>query len=73
MKNKIKVLLAAVLAVAGLLSFSMAAEIAPRWSYVTLVDGSIDISSGSTATVSAKGEAFTPGVDNVKLTASLQQ
>lgn len=73
MKKKIKVLLAAVLAIAGLLSFSMAAEIAPRWSYITVVDGTLDISSGGSATVSAKGEAYTQGVDNVKLTASLQQ
>lgn len=73
MKKKIKILLAAVLAIAGLLSFSMAAEIAPRWSYVTAIDGTLGISSNGTASVSAWGDALTKGVDNVELTASLQQ
>ena len=73
MKKKIKVVLAAVLAFAGLLGFATAAEIAPRWSYVTAIDATLTISSGGTATVSGWGDAYTLGVDNVKPNASLQQ
>lgn len=73
MKKKMKVVLAMVLAIATMLGCASAAGVAPRWSYVTLIDGTLSISSGGTASVSAMGEAYTKGVDNVKLTVTLQQ
>ncbi|WNX84669.1 hypothetical protein RWV98_19180 [Agathobaculum sp. NTUH-O15-33] len=73
MKKKNKILVVAILVFATAMSYAAANKIVPYWNYVTSVGGSIDISSGGTASVSADGSAATIGVDNVKLYASLQQ
>ena len=73
MKTKGKIIIAMVLTIAAVLSCAAAVEIAPRWTYVTEVRGTITISSSGTATVSAFGSAWTKNVDNVKLITSLQQ
>ena len=45
----------------------------PLWTYVTKVIGTITISSGGTAKVTAEGAARSQGVTKTTVTASLQQ
>ena len=54
-------------------SAAQANEMQPLWTYVTKVNGTLDISNTGMAKVTAKGGADSKGVTKITVSASLQQ
>lgn len=71
MKKLLAVLLSVVLLICLLCPYASAVQ--PRWSYVTDISGTLDISVFGTASITASGSATTRGVNNCTVIASLQQ
>lgn len=73
MKKILAALLSVALLTCFLCPYVFADSIQPLWDYVTDISGTLNISSGGVASVTADGSATRRGVTNCTLIASLQQ